>query len=78
MNVFAVLLYPPTGRPRVIELPPLPKGMSHGCQTFKARAKADAALAKFLADNPEYNNWVDGEIRQIVMVDGIACPLHLL
>jgi len=61
-NMYAVLLYPPVGRPRVVELPPMPEGMSHGCHTFKRREDADAALEKFLADNPEYRQWVDGSI----------------
>lgn len=62
-NVYAVLLYPPVGSPRVIELPPMPKGMSHGVQTFKTAEKAEAALVKFLEENPEYRNWTDGQIR---------------
>jgi hypothetical protein len=62
-TVFAVLLYPPVGKPRVIELPPMPKGMDHGCKTFKTAAKAFAALEKFLEENPEYRNWNDDPIR---------------
>lgn len=62
-NVFAALLYPPVGKPRVIELPPMPKGMSHGCKTFKTKLEAETALDKFLTDNPEYRRWIDGSIQ---------------
>lgn len=60
-TVYAVLLYPPHGRPRVSEVPKPPfKGM---LQTFPTRAKAEAALEKFLTENPEYRNWIDGSIK---------------
>lgn len=52
-NVYAVLIYPPHGKPRVTELPAMPRGFKHPLQTFKTRAKAEAALEKFLTDNPE-------------------------
>lgn len=61
-NVFAVLLCPPVGKPRVIEVPPMPKSFKGPVQTFKTRDKADAALEKFFTDNPEYRNWNNGSI----------------
>ena len=62
-KVYAVLAYPPVGRPRVIEMPAMPKGMRYPVSVFKNREKADKALEKFLTDNPEYQRWCDGSIR---------------
>jgi hypothetical protein len=59
---YAVLLYPPVGVPRVIEVPKLPKGLKSPIKSFKTREKAEKALEEFLAANPEYRNWKDGQI----------------
>lgn len=61
-TLYAVLLYPTAGRPRVVEVPELPKGVRYPLQTFKRRALADVALEEFLAANPEYRNWIDGRL----------------
>jgi hypothetical protein len=57
---FAVLLYPPHGRPRVVEIPTGLQGMS--VATYATRTDAEAALETFLKENPEYRNWVDGRL----------------
>jgi hypothetical protein len=61
---FAVLLYPPKGKPRVVELPKAPPEIAAmmPMARYDQRADADAALEKFLADNPEYRNWNDGRL----------------
>lgn len=55
-----VLLYPPVGVPRVVEMPDV--GLTVLAQTFKTEAEAEAALEKFLTANPEYRRWKDGRI----------------
>jgi hypothetical protein len=61
---FAVLLYPPTGRPRVVEIPAIVDEIRPlmPVSTFARRADADAALEKFLNENPEFRRWNDGQI----------------
>lgn len=59
---YAVLLYPPNGRPRVIEIPKPPIGFEYPIMTFANRDDADAALKGFLQENPKYKRWVDGKI----------------
>jgi hypothetical protein len=62
--VFAVLLYPPIGEPRVVPLPKMPRGFSYGVKVFLTEDEALAALGQFLSDHPEYRRWKDGVIQQ--------------
>jgi hypothetical protein len=61
---FAVFLYPTQGRPRVVEIPKMPVAMRAAAPiaTYATLADAEAALATFLKENPEYWNWVDGQL----------------
>lgn len=59
--IYAVLLYPPNGKPRVIELPKI-SGMKL-VSTFKTKELAEQALEKFLIENPEYQKWNNGSIQ---------------
>jgi hypothetical protein len=61
---YVVLLYPPHGKPRVVEVPHVPAEAAEyiPVQYFKTREKAEAALEKFLTENPEYRRWRDGRI----------------
>jgi hypothetical protein len=61
---FAVLLYPPHGRPRVVELPKVDPEIAamFPMARYDKRTAAEAALEKFLTDNPEYRNWDNGRI----------------
>ena len=64
---YAVLIYPPHGVPRVIEMPHYPRSVSAlrpPCEVFRTREKAAAALEKFLTENPEYRRWRDGRIQE--------------
>lgn len=64
--VYAVLLYPPRGAPRVVELPAsIAEFIAEYdlCVTFSVRADADDELEKFLNANPEYRRWRDGRIQ---------------
>lgn len=68
---YAVLLYPSRGVPRVIELPfddPLKR-----LKTVSTRAKAEAALERFLSENPEYRRWEDGRIHSATAPKGETC-----
>lgn len=60
---FVVLLFPPHGVPRVCEIPRL-RLQYDAVQYFDNRADAEAALEKFLVENPEYRHWRDGSIRR--------------
>jgi hypothetical protein len=61
---FVCLLYPPHGVPRVVEIPAVPLSITAmmSVQRFPNRDLADAALEKFLTENPEYRQWRDGRI----------------
>lgn len=59
---YTVLLYPPHGVPRVVTVPYAP-GMEKLVQVFGERQHAEAALEKFLTENPEYRRWRDGRIQ---------------
>lgn len=61
---YVVLLYPPLGVPRVAKVPRLPPDVvMTGIQRFSVRGEAEAALEKFLTENPEYRQWRDGSIQ---------------
>ena len=60
--LYAVVLYPPIGKPRVVELPELPRGMKYPLQTFENATDAATALESFLVANPEYRTWEDGKL----------------
>jgi hypothetical protein len=65
--VYSVLLYPPHGSPRVVELPRVPPELvvNYPMQLFETRGEAETALEKFLTDNPEYRQWRDGRIADV-------------
>jgi hypothetical protein len=63
---YLVLLYPPHGVPRVVEVPhvaPEIAKLMPPVERFDSRAAGEAALEKFLTDNPEYRHWRDGRIQ---------------
>jgi hypothetical protein len=62
-RIFAVLLYPPQGVLRVVDLPDIP-GFLYPLQMFKTKEEAEAALEKFLTENPDYRQWRDGKIER--------------
>lgn len=60
---YVVLLYPPKGKPRVVEMKKIPSAIGVGkLSRFAKRKDAEAALEKFLNDNPEYRTWEDGSL----------------
>lgn len=63
---YVVLIDPPHGSPRVVEVPrvsPEVAALMPPLSRFQAKADADAALEKFLTQNPEYRRWRDGRIQ---------------
>lgn len=58
---YMVLLYPPMGVPRVVELPDV--GAPMIAKTFSTPEEAETALEEFLVKNPEYRRWKDGSIK---------------
>lgn len=59
--IYAVLLYPPVGSPRVIELPDV--GIKYPLSTFSTRDVAEKSLEEFLNKNPEYRRWKNGHFQ---------------
>lgn len=63
-TVYALLLYPSHGAPRVVALPAAPPGMPTLMNAYATESAAAAALESFLVANPEYRCWRDGRIEE--------------